>query len=502
MEGTQTQNQVDVSQYPYRRRDPRIEEIVNIFQWIIVALSLALIVRSHVAEAFRIPTGSMAETLRGDHYHLRCPRCGYKYDIGADYNVSPLAKCPNCEYVLPEGTQLKLYNGDRIFVYKCGYHFTDPDRWDVIVFKNPTNPYESYIKRLIAKPGETLEIIDGDIYINDHIARKPPSVQKELWMIVYDNNYCSYCPQADENNDDISEILKWPQPFENIDDSRWNLCSKGPTVFSLDSPKLNMLFYNTDVGKNFRTTYAYNDSRFDRVMPICGDLKISFILKAENNDSIIGAHLERFKKTFRARALLSEKKLIIEQKQQPDNWTILAEKNIVIDKALSRYIKFEMAFVDNLITARFDDSLLKYDLGTERPENIVTRQNRMPRLMILGSGKLSIRNIRIHRDIFYISDENKRAGPDNPFTLGTDEFFACGDNSPNSSDSRLWSVPGRGNNDRKFRQGIVPREYLVGQAFMVYWANAFSLEFLDRSLPIIPNASQIKFIVGGKPDKP
>jgi len=56
-------------------------------------------------------------------------------------------------------------------------------------FRNPIEPSINYIKRLIGRPGETVEIIDGDIYIDGQISRKPAKVQEELWMPVYDNDY-------------------------------------------------------------------------------------------------------------------------------------------------------------------------------------------------------------------------------------------------------------------------------------------------------------------------
>ena len=84
---------------------------------------------------------------------------------------------------------MPVANGDRILVLKCIYQFIEPKRWDVIVFKNPPEPAINYIKRLIGLPGEKVQIIDGDIYIDDKIARKPAKIQKELWMPVYNNDY-------------------------------------------------------------------------------------------------------------------------------------------------------------------------------------------------------------------------------------------------------------------------------------------------------------------------
>ena len=161
----------------------------NTLELLVTALILAFVFRAFVVEAFRIPTGSMAETLRGSHYHLRCIRCGFPYDVGGDWWSIPKPRCPSCGYDLPQGRGVSISNGDRILVLKCLYQFLPAKRWDVIVFKNPVEPRENYIKRLIGLPGETVEIIDGDVYIDGHIARKPPKVQEEVWMPIYNNDY-------------------------------------------------------------------------------------------------------------------------------------------------------------------------------------------------------------------------------------------------------------------------------------------------------------------------
>lgn len=59
-----------------------------------------------------------------------------------------------------------LSDGDHLIVDKISYRFTDPDRFDVIVFPFQYQDDTFYIKRIIALPGETVQIYDGVIYIN------------------------------------------------------------------------------------------------------------------------------------------------------------------------------------------------------------------------------------------------------------------------------------------------------------------------------------------------
>ena len=60
----------------------RAKEIANTFEWLITAFILAFVFRAFVMEAFRIPTGSMADTLHGAHFRLRCPQCAFKHHRG------------------------------------------------------------------------------------------------------------------------------------------------------------------------------------------------------------------------------------------------------------------------------------------------------------------------------------------------------------------------------------------------------------------------------------
>ena len=59
-----------------------------------------------------------------------------------------------------------LSNGDNLIVEKVSYYFHAPERFDVVVFKLKDQKNVHYIKRVIGLPGETVQIIDGYVYIN------------------------------------------------------------------------------------------------------------------------------------------------------------------------------------------------------------------------------------------------------------------------------------------------------------------------------------------------
>ena len=185
---------------------------------IVVAFILAFLFRTFEAEAFVIPTGSMAPTLQGRHKDLYCVECGHNYrasasDENPDNYPRPVAvikcTCPMCGYVMDcqrrkndnrHQRKERTYNGDRILVSKFSYQIGDPQRWDVIVFKYPGNAKMNYIKRLVGLPNERVHINHGDIFVGDRsngepkklqIARKSPDKLRAILQLVHDNQCCA-----------------------------------------------------------------------------------------------------------------------------------------------------------------------------------------------------------------------------------------------------------------------------------------------------------------------
>ena len=67
-----------------------------------------------------------------------------------------------------EGASMEntLHNGDNLIVDKLSYRFRDPERFDIIVFPYQYEENTYYIKRIIGLPGETVQVVDGYVYIN------------------------------------------------------------------------------------------------------------------------------------------------------------------------------------------------------------------------------------------------------------------------------------------------------------------------------------------------
>lgn len=482
---------------PRRRRNTTVEGIVTTVEWVIVALVLAFVFRTFIMEQFRIPTGSMAETLRGAHHHLRCTRCGYKYDVESSYAYNMESRCPSCGYYIRPDSVAATSNGDRIFVLKSIYSFSLPKRWDVIVFKYPAEPTTNYIKRLIARPGETVEIIDGDIYIDGEIAQKPPLVQQEFWTPIFDNDYQPFGTeiQTSQRSDSFEpNNTAWKQPFSNEAGSKWDLAADGPTVFGLDSEigEMNTIAYDVSAGNPFKATLAYNNSIGHDRKPICSDLMISFYVLSDKQTGLISASLSKYQTLYRG--VVDFSGLMMIEKITDNRSEVLTRREI---KAMlpGKSRKLDFANVDHQLVLKFGKDTLRHNLGLSVDAVGAIDHSNPPVAKISAAGTLKLYHIAIFRDQYYLGERILRAGPGNPFTLGEDEFFACGDNSANSLDSRLWPESGIGDNNKLYRPGIVPRDYLVGKAFLIYWGDP-SKPFGDV-MPLVPNLSRIHPIYGG-----
>jgi signal peptidase I len=156
---------------------------------ILVALIMALILRTFVVQAYRIPSDSMEKS---------------------------------------------LLVGDFILVSKFTYHFREPIPDDILVFKYPLNPSKDFVKRCIAVEGQMIEIRDKQVLVNGIPRREPPGVYYSDPALI---------PADLSNRDNFGPVIVPPGTVfvlgDNRDDSRdsrvWGFLDKdlirGKTAF-------------------------------------------------------------------------------------------------------------------------------------------------------------------------------------------------------------------------------------------------------------------------------
>jgi len=465
-------------QKAHRRRKNR-ESFLETLESIVVAFVLAFIFRAFVVEAFVIPTGSMGPTLYGQHAEFTCTDCGYEFAVGADGSLGARPVCPNCGLTQPLPPQMPLYSGDRILVLKFLYDFEEPRRWDVIVFRNPNEPKENYIKRLVGLPGETIELVRGNVTVDGHIARKPDHVQEALWRLVHDTRKPPTRRQ-------------WRRRW--IADRFWETADHGfalPRAPPAGKTAWLAYFHRNNRGQrdNIRDYYAYNSGAtgWQLGRNVCTDLRLTTEATAAAPETVLVIEMRAWNDRFRFR--LGAKGGGTPAQILLNGKVVAASEDGVLP--VGRATEVQVANVDHALmllvdgdrvttvhrrptTGQGDVAYEPTPLSDEAQEAYQRPPNdqRPPpmayelRVGALG-GPVTLAYLRLDRDVYYVNEQiqggEKGHGTEgNPFTLREDEFFVCGDNSPKSFDCRLWPL------DRP----VVPRRNLVGKAFFVYWPAA------------------------------
>ena len=113
--------------------------------------------------------------------------------------------------------------GQRVVVVKAVYWFGEPQRGDVVIFKAPDSSDEEYIKRIIGLPDDTVEIVQGVVYING-FKLDEPYVNKSAFhyslagQTVPEGNYFVLGDNRDYSND---SHRGWFLPRDNIIGKAW-----------------------------------------------------------------------------------------------------------------------------------------------------------------------------------------------------------------------------------------------------------------------------------------
>jgi signal peptidase I len=408
---------------------------------------------------------------------VECPNCGYEWpalSVADSHGDLLRLKWPawlwNAATVEGDGTargpgiaNRVPRSAARIFVNKLIYRVRKPRRWEVVVFIFPiydatcricgwtghvaqdkvkgfhcpecgsaqvSIEARNYIKRLVGLPGETIAVHDGDVYVNGAIMRKPPDVQAEVWMHVFDS---LFMPRQEARP-------LWDLSPASQD---WTRNPQGG-VLEVDArgavdPVLGA--YAPDI----RDYYPYDGVDYQGLSGV-GDVRIRARVRVMAQDesggeAVLsiedGGHVFQFHLGTGA-----QPRAVLDDNGVPIRQALLDGSGLTE----TRWLTLEN--YDGRVVAGVDGrTLFTYDYE---------RRSGGARAVRFGArgADLLFERIAIDRDVYYTTVPGSAT---KGYTLDKDEYYMLGDNSPASSDSRRWDQPG------------IPAANVIGKAAFVFW---------------------------------
>lgn len=420
-----------------------------------IGVPLAAAVRVWVAEAFVVPTGSMATNIIGAHCDLLCSNCQWRYHVSMVNRLDPqgrlvvrpdsrTAQCPNCNAAQSIDANTPILSGDRFLCDKL----VAPRRWEVVVYEPPDVPGEKFVQRLVGLPGEELTIFAGDIFVNQERLTKQPNEQTDLWFFIHDTKYQPRELQADG-----------PQWRPVADAGGWqNENGSWKCANSLESPAL--LEFTGKVTNDL----AYNlQSRFSppAFPEFVGDVRLDCWLPTLPRNGRWGWRWrfggEEFVAEFDGDRQCSLNAKLADGTVNSKTQAIEGDsrRTAVTPSVISFVVR------DGEASVLIDDRVVALlDILSSQLLNQPTAPSESNCQLTLFAAKceLAIDRMLLRRDVYYTQPLDFR-GPStsNPFraTLAQDEMFVLGDNSALSKDSRY--------------HGPFKSENLVGVGRWIYW---------------------------------
>lgn len=532
--------------------------ITEVLQSLIVAFVLAMAFRGFVLEGFIIPSGSMAPTLMGQHVRWRSDVTGYEFAFDGKSivdsitasrgRVDPSLRRPVSDPMLGESVELwaptmaelsgRVRMGDRVLVMKAMYLLGKwipafaPSRWDVVVFKCPTDPVgerQNFIKRLVGLPNESILFADGDLFTGPvdatdaralHVQRKPEYIQRAVWQPVFNSDYVPVSldrlspelrglaaspwvgqdwtvrdgsgPLREYRTDSSgTTTLRWDSNIHRIDD--WNAYNKqllglGPSIPVSDVRVCAAI--DPEQPESFSTTFRLS-ARGHLFEFIVAPTSINLrIVEAESGSTVASSTHDWTMPAHPWRV---------------EFWHVDQAMKVFIDERLVAELEYDWTAMERLEHALFGPTIEQY---RREPESVMPQP---PDLSWAFTGSpVTMRSVRVDRDLYYrpakfsggrvpadFAPTSNGLGfgidPMHPGVLGDDHFMMCGDNSPASSDARVW-----GASHPLTEQFIdtapfvVHRKLLLGKAWAVYLPSPVPVGESGRTL--IPDFGRLRFI--------
>lgn len=522
---------------------------------VVIAFVLAFVFRGFVIEAFQIPTGSMAPTLMGQHVRFTGPETGVSWPVGPrDFvdgtmqqqampiqgNNQPLAVTdPMLRGEAPiMARDVPTRAGDRIFVLKYLYSVFDPARFDVVVFKNPSDPQQNFIKRLLGLPSEQIALVHGDLFTRPaadaaaepgnpaaawegaswKIQRKPERVQRVAFQTVFDSARTPYGAAVGRRQFRSPWLPGSPQGWD-LSKPTYAYSGAGPTTLEWDAQRRPIDDY-----------YPYNElaprqqGSSGQILYRVPDVSVSFALLADDAPPF-GVVVDATSHRFAARVDPAGKVSITMQPLPVGEGEEAPAREIgagSFSRVPGRPLDVEVWHADQAVTVWIDGRRVASGAYDWTPAQRIAFATGIPLAELLDEsarsgvnqlalpqryraasarielgGPARLDRVALARDLYWTPggqtdplNPARSTHPAAPVVLGPDQYFTCGDNSPASDDGRLWRTTDSWvAHEIDPTVGVVARPLLIGKAFFVYFPSAD----WSRRIPV-PDFGRMRWI--------
>jgi len=385
--------------------DPRRPWRQNI-EAVTMAIIVAVMLKYFIVEAYKIPTGSMQPTLMGN-------------------------------------TETGIF--DRILVDKLSYHYRDPERFEVAVFKYPLDISMNYIKRIAGVGPEWLRIKNGDLWRSDRpkndpprydsdwrIVRRPANVQADTWKLLDPGQ--KGCPSWSR----LGDATSW-----KVEEDR--IIAKSDGSLRLPGNGSFMDDFSDGYPRAVREALQKRRGVPSGNNPV-GDLRFEAELSVDDGCESVELELREGSRVYTFFLPGPAHKV-------DDTLTIDATASITA-RDLSRSARsplnrdrevkhgkswrMESGSSYSVAVENLDD-MLSLELEGEKLLSLeipaATDQASRISLRVVG-GDVIFDDVRVYRDIYYLSDRVKVS----EWYIDEDNYVMLGDNTQDSSDSREWTL--------------------------------------------------------------
>jgi signal peptidase I len=378
-----------------------------------IAIVMALILKYFLIEAYKIPTGSMQPGIMGD-------------------------QIPGIF--------------DRVLVNKLVYLLRDPERFEVVVFKNPLWQRQNYIKRLIGLPGERIALRNGDVFVTppspggqEAIARKPDRV----WRAVRKD----LIPKRN-GSPDLALRFERSSGEARVEEDRIVLPAGGGTASIRTREEIRDGYldgYDPELIESYlRPASPYVGmagiarSLLKGSQPVT-DYEIAADVTPGPDATSIVFELTESGRVHRAVLPVGSGQgrvdAAIAEGFDPIEWEDPAAAVPPLERGVTTRISFRNVD-DELVLALDGDVAARRRYRTRGVDPAHDPRTRAPlasRATIEASGSFTLTDLGLWRDLHYLPDGDWRGGKDSAvYVVPQDEYMVLGDNTQNSWDCRQW----------------------------------------------------------------